>query len=154
MPWFDCSLRRSAPHSSLQPLQILQRRSKQVGKRGKHPAALFLKRGSRDELDDTSQLHALRIACKKLRYSAELFSSLYADAKASRYLSALAPLQDTLGMLNDIAVARRLLGELAAGTQQETTALIRGWIEHDYTERLAELRKAWKKFSGQKAFWS
>ncbi len=122
--------------------QILKKRSKQVGKRGKNLAGA-----------DASQLHALRIACKKLRYSAELFASLYAGAKAKRYLSALAPLQDTLGMLNDIAVARRLLDELDNAARHEMLTLIRGWIEHDFASRMDELHEVWGNFSGQKAFW-
>jgi inorganic triphosphatase YgiF len=123
-------------------VQILGKRSKQVSKRGKKLAGA-----------NTSQLHALRIACKKLRYSAELFAPLYAGAKVKRYLAALATLQDTLGMLNDIAVARRLLDELDSAARHETLILIRGWIEHDFAGRMGELREAWKRFSGQKAFW-
>jgi len=122
--------------------QILEKRSKQVGKRGRKLAGA-----------DTSQLHALRIACKKLRYSAELLAPLHAGAKAKRYLSALAPVQDTLGMLNDIAVARRLLEELDNAARHEMLILIRGWIEHDFAEQMAALGKAWKRFAGQKAFW-
>jgi CHAD domain-containing protein len=122
--------------------QILEKRSKQVGKRGKNLAGA-----------DAGQLHALRIACKKLRYSAELLASLYAGAKAKRYLSALSPLQDILGSLNDIAVARRLLGELESKERHDTLALIRGWMEHDYAEQVTALGKAWKQFAGQKAFW-
>lgn len=133
--------------------QIIRQRSRRVSKRGKPLAAPPPKIGSGDGHEHASQLHALRIACKKLRYSAELFSPLYAETGTRRYLAALARLQDILGTLNDIAVARRLLGELAAGARHETTALIRGWIEHDYSERLAELREAWKNFSGQKTFW-
>ena len=123
--------------------QILEKRSKQVGKRGRKLTGA-----------DTGQLHVLRIACKKLRYSAELFTSLHSGTKPKRYLSALAPMQDTLGMLNDIAVARRLLDELDNTARHEMLILIRGWIEHDFAGRLAELRKVWKKFSGQKAFWN
>lgn len=120
----------------------LQRRSKQVKKLGKQLATA-----------DAGQLHALRISCKKLRYSAELFASLYAGGKVTRYLSALAPLQDTLGTLNDIAVARRLLDELESKERHEMLTLIRGWIEHDYASHIAELHIVWKKFAGQKAFW-
>lgn len=122
--------------------QILEKRSKQVSRRSKNLAGA-----------DAGQLHALRIACKKLRYSAELLASLYAGAKARRYLSALSPLQDILGLLNDIAVARRLLDELDSKERHDTLALIRGWMEHDYVEQVAALGKAWKRFAGQKAFW-
>lgn len=122
--------------------QILDKRSRQVGKRGKHLATA-----------DPSQLHRLRIACKKLRYSAEMFASLFDPVKAKRYLSALATLQDILGTLNDIAVARRLLDELGAGAQRESTILIRDWIERGYLDQIVKLNKAWEIFSGQKAFW-
>jgi len=123
--------------------QILDKRSRQVGKRGKNIATA-----------NPSQLHMLRIACKKLRYSAEIFASLFARAKAkSSYLSALTTLQDILGTLNDIAVAHRLLDEMDAGAQHESTILIRGWIEHDYMDQSVKLNKAWKKFSAQKVFW-
>ncbi|MBI5437229.1 MAG: CHAD domain-containing protein [Nitrosomonadales bacterium] len=122
--------------------QILDKRSRQVGKRGKHLATA-----------DTSQLHMLRTACKKLRYSAEMFTSLFDPVKAEHNLSALTTLQDILGTLNDIAVAHRLLDELDAGTQHESTILIRGWIERDYLDQIVKLNKAWEIFSGQKAFW-
>ena len=129
----------SLPHFAL---QTLDKRSRQVSKRGKQLAAA-----------DSGQLHTLRIACKKLRYSAETFASLFDAAKAKRYLSALAVLQDTLGMLNDIVVTERLLDELDAGAQHESTILIRGWIGRDYMDKRARLNKAWKAFSGQKEFW-
>ncbi len=122
--------------------QILDKRCRQVGKRGKDTAAA-----------DPSQLHMLRIACKKLRYSAEIFASLFDSVKAKRYLSALTTLQNILGTLNDIAVAGRLLDELDAGVQHESTIMIRGWIERDYLDQRIKLNKAWKRFSGQKAFW-
>jgi inorganic triphosphatase YgiF len=122
--------------------QILDKRSQQVGRRSKYLVAA-----------DPSQLHMLRIACKKLRYSAEIFASLFDPVKAKRYLSALTPLQDTLGILNDIAVARRLLDELDAGAQHQSTILIRDWIERDYVDQSVKLNKEWKKFSVQKAFW-
>jgi CHAD domain-containing protein len=133
--------------------QILGRRSKQVAKRGRDAAAFFRSRAASGSAAQAASLHALRIACKKLRYSAELFSSLYGGAGARRYLSALAPLQDILGALNDIAVARRLLGEIAAPARRDADALVRGWIEHEHAQRLSELREAWEKFSGQKKFW-
>ncbi len=133
--------------------QVLQRRSKQVAKCGKRLAMLLSGREGSEMLEYASELHLLRITCKKLRYSAEMFSSLYPDTKARSYLSALALLQDILGLLNDIAVARCLLGELEASVQHEAILVVRGWIEHDYTERLVELRKAWKRFSREKTFW-
>ena len=122
--------------------QVLEKRSKQVSKLGRELARA-----------DIGQLHALRIACKRLRYSAELFASLFGAARARRYLAALTQLQDILGTLNDIAIAHRLLGELENEERHDTLTLIRGWMEHDYAERMTVLGKAWKKFFGQKIFW-
>lgn len=103
--------------------------------------------------EDAAQLHALRIACKKLRYSSEMFGGLFGESGCKAYIAALAELQDVLGILNDIAVAHRLLNELDNPTRHDTLALIRGWMEHDYAERVAEFGKAWKRFAAQKEFW-
>ena len=114
---------------------------------------LVVKSGNAVTGADAAQLHALRIACKKLRYSIEMFGSLFSDTKTKDYVAALADLQDILGTLNDIAVAHRLLSELDNAARHDTLALIRGWMEHDYAERVAEFGKAWKRFAGQKGFW-
>jgi triphosphatase len=123
--------------------QALEKRRKQVFKHGTELVG-----------ENAAQLHALRIACKKLRYSIEMFGSLFNESKTRTYVTVLAELQDILGALNDIAVAHRLLNELDNAARHDTLALIRGWMEHDYAERVAEFGKAWKRFAGQKEFWS
>lgn len=122
--------------------QILDKHSLQAGKRGKHL-----------DIANPAQLHTLRIACKKLRYGAEIFASLFDAGKTKRYLSALSSLQDTLGALNDFTVAQRLLGELGAEVQQESVALIRGWIERGRMDKSIKLGEQWKTVSRQRAFW-
>jgi CHAD domain-containing protein len=114
---------------------------------------IVVKHGNALTGEVAAQLHALRIACKKLRYSIEMFGSLFNESRTKRYVAALAQLQDILGTLNDIAVAHRLLNELDNGTRHDTLALIRGWMEHDSAERVAELGKTWKRFADQKGFW-
>ncbi|MDO8989651.1 MAG: CHAD domain-containing protein [Sideroxyarcus sp.] len=123
--------------------QTLTRRNKQV-----------LNHGGGVVEENAAQLHALRIACKKLRYSIEMFGSLFPEAKTRHYEIALSELQDILGTLNDIAVAHRLLDGLDNAARHDTLALIRGWMEHDYAERVAEFGKAWKRFKAQKEFWN
>ena len=63
-------------------------------------------------LEDMSeeQRHALRIDIKKLRYAVEFAKSLHADhrLKAKRFGSAIDALQDELGALNDMTIARPL----------------------------------------------
>jgi CHAD domain-containing protein len=118
--------------------QILRKHARQVMKRGR-------------KIADVGQLHALRIACKRLRYSMSLFFSLYVKAEAKRDLSVLTALQNLLGALNDIAVARRLLDELDTGTRHETIVIIRDWIDRDSSVQTARLRKTWKKFQAHGA---
>lgn len=102
---------------------------------------------------DARQLHVLRIACKNLRYSAELFAALYGAKKTASYMHALAGLQDSLGEFNDHAVALRLLDELMQEELLEGVAVLRERIEHRHDLRLSELRKAWKQFAKQSDFW-
>ena len=122
--------------------QILDKRCRQAVKRGKDIA-----------LADPTKLHMLRIACKKLRYSAEIFSSLFDSGKAKRYVSAITALQDILGTLNDFSVAERLLDGFDAGLPQRIIFPVLNWIKHNYAEQIAQLDKVWNKFSAQKEFW-
>jgi CHAD domain-containing protein len=131
----DLSLLNFATH-------ILDNRNRQLDKRAKHLATA-----------NPEQLHILRIACKKLRYSAEIFATLFDPVKAKNYLSKLSVLQDTLGLLNDIEVSHRLLNDLDAGTQHKSTLLIRGFIERDYQDQIIKLNREWKLFARQRAFW-
>ncbi|KMO17562.1 CYTH and CHAD domain-containing protein [Methylobacterium platani] len=89
----------------------LERRRRQVKKRGRHLADL-----------DPEARHRVRIAAKKLRYGAEFFAALYDGRKAAKrhkvFVEALADLQDHLGDLNDIATAHTLAAELARGAPE------------------------------------
>jgi inorganic triphosphatase YgiF len=123
--------------------RILEKHNKRVHKLGKHLAGA-----------NAARRHALRIACKRLRYSAELFSSLLGTAKTLRYVETLSQLQDILGALNDITIAHRLLEDLDSKERRDTLAFIRRWMQREYEDRLGALGKVWKRFAGKKAFWS
>lgn len=60
----------------------------------------------------------MRIAAKKARYAAAFFLDLLPQGRSRRYLKCLSRLQSRLGALNDLAVADRLLEELAKGHGQ------------------------------------
>ncbi len=122
--------------------RILNRRSKEVSKRGAGLGAA-----------DAARLHLLRIACKKLRYSAEMFAALYAPARSKPYLAAVSHLQDTLGRLHDIAVGRRLLDELQGTGLREAAGAVRDALAAEHAQEMALLKKAWKKFERQDAYW-
>lgn len=96
--------------------------------------------------------HRVRIASKRLRYATEFFSCYFRHKSASRFATGLADLQDVLGASNDIAVADKLLGQLAQSDPDlsEVCAYIRGYQAAVDDCRLLELGKRIRRFSGLK----
>lgn len=82
-------------------------------------------------IDDAVSLHTLRIAIKRLRYALEFFAPLAAKKSLDRAVGALAGMQETLGQINDLASANRLLGEYAGDDERlkEAALLIAEWHE-------------------------
>ena len=113
------------------------------------------KRYKRAGLQDASQLHALRIQLKKLRYSAEFFSALYDRHKVKSYLGALGKVQELLGFINDIYVAQRLLDEMAGSlaTHAKVMMPIKAQLDADLSIKLKSLNKTLQHFSRQQVFW-
>jgi CHAD domain-containing protein len=106
---------------------------------------------------DAEQRHCLRIATKKLRYTLDFFDALFPRKRSRAYAAALSAMQDSLGMLNDCATARRLLGTVAAGRDAVADAaargLVLGWIaaqEHYGINGLAAGYRAWR---AHKRYW-
>ena len=58
-----------------------------------------------DTLDDT-RLHALRKRIKRQRYAVEFFAPALRRRRVERYLEALTAIQERMGELNDLFVAR------------------------------------------------
>lgn len=93
--------------------------------------------------------HRVRIAAKKTRYAAEFFASLFASKTARPYIKALTALQDELGLLNDAAVADRLLSEMVAGQPQleGSASFARGFLAARVKNDGKPIKKRWKKFA-------
>jgi len=66
------------------------------------------------------ELHALRIACKGLRYTCEFFADLYDDDFATR-IRALVAVQDCLGAHQDAVIASEALAQLATRLSSRST---------------------------------
>jgi inorganic triphosphatase YgiF len=126
--------------------RLLERRDAKLRKRG---AAL------RDATPEAR--HAARIAAKRLRYAAEFFASLYPPKRVKRYTAALEDIQDTLGHLNDLATAERLMADAAVGAREpldpRTVGIVAGWCAATASHALARVGKDWKRFKSAKAFW-
>lgn len=105
----------------LSPLRDWARRALQKGHR---PIA----RGARDfEQLQAAQRHALRIAVKRQRYTAEFFQGLFGKRRQARYLALLCDAQDSLGRSNDARIA----GELLAAAQVDAGPMgdfVLGWL--------------------------
>ncbi|MDO8932039.1 MAG: CHAD domain-containing protein [Rhodocyclaceae bacterium] len=92
-------------------------------------------------IDDPASLHALRIAIKRLRYALEFFAPLMRRKSLRVGLQHLANLQDTLGQINDLANAGRLLMACAGEDSRlrEAVTLIGGWHGPRYARLLGQV---------------
>lgn len=109
-----------------------------------------------EKLDDHSR-HILRIHIKKLRYSIDFFSSLHSIPRAKKASAALGTLQDVLGLLNDIAVARDLLRNQAKQNGDKTSlwtaGMIAGWHAARQPQLLRQAAEDWKAYDRMPRFW-
>ncbi len=107
------------------------------------------------------QRHAVRIALKKLRYACEFFEGLYRRKDTRPYLASLKQMQDSLGHLNDVTVAEKLVLRLVdqATTQPEreslrmAAGLVLGWYGKGVADVEPALIEAWHAFSRGDPFW-
>jgi inorganic triphosphatase YgiF len=124
----------------------LERRLRRVRKRGKGLARL-----------NTAELHRLRIAAKKLRYTAMFFAPLFPERRSRGMMRALEALQDALGGTNDCDTADRLIGEAGASAHgelgQQAQELLKNWVEAARNDHRRALRSAWKAFRAAGRFW-
>lgn len=104
--------------------------------------------------------HQLRIALKKLRYTAEFFRSLYQKKREKAYFHALSQLQNSLGRMNDIVVADHLLKRLSAARDRRISDLIStggGIVAHWYSQSAGssehQAEANWREFCRCDAFW-
>lgn len=140
------SLFSSAP---LAARPLLERRDRKVARGGRH-----LDRRTEAEK------HQLRIQVKKLRYASEFLAGAYESRRKEPYIRALSDLQDTLGHLNDVVVAERLLGSLldrmgaeATPAHHRAAGFVGGWTAQQAEAKLACLARHWKTFAKTKPFW-
>jgi triphosphatase len=101
--------------------------------------------------------HRLRIRIKRLRYACDFFAASFAGAAARPYIKRLAALQDILGDLNDIAVARRLLAEIPPRGGTSGLGPGAGFVRHSLAARermlVTSLEPAWATFEKRRPFW-
>jgi triphosphatase len=130
--------------------RMLDRQVKRVKKRG---------RVARNQ--EEGDLHRLRIALKKLRYTAEFFAPLFARREVKNYLRQLRGLQNHLGDLNDVANVRSVVsGLLREKSRKEDEGPLRyaagamvGWHGAQVPGAIKQALKRYKKFKRVRPFW-
>ncbi len=133
--------------------RVLDHRLSQAEKRARHL----------DRLSD-SERHRLRIALKKLRYTAEFFSPLYEREAVARFAKRLSGMQDVLGVLQDVAMARTTLKRLvdiddgrshvSRDRLSFAAGMVYGWHLECAARTWKKAVKRWKKFVKTEPFWN
>lgn len=124
------------------------------------------KRGRTARSEEEGDMHRLRIALKKLRYTAEFFAPIYRKGKVKAYLKKLRALQNHLGDLNDAANVRRVVGDLLRdaprkdGAKKDEDVNMRyaagamvGWYGAQAPRAIGRALKRYDKFKRVSPFW-
>jgi len=112
-----------------------------------------LRLGQPELLVDDEARHRLRLACKKLRYTAESLAPAFGARAVDRYVAALAQLQKSLGGLNDAAVATMRLDSLPAGRAEVARRAIKRQLRQAALQKLETLSTQWQAFTATRPFW-
>ncbi|MEO8811640.1 MAG: CHAD domain-containing protein, partial [Caulobacteraceae bacterium] len=100
--------------------------------------------------------HKARIEVKRLRYAAEFFGPLFEARAVRKFVSRLEDLQESLGELNDIAVARVLAAAFAASADPSAALAAGRAVGRREAAEGALLRdadRAWRRLMRTHRFW-
>jgi CHAD domain-containing protein len=102
---------------------------------------------------DAPRRHRVRILVKRLRYGCDCFAAAWPEPDRRKFANALRGLQGILGDLNDVAVQRGLLEDIAlSGGSGPGTNLLRR-LELRERRLLPKLAPAWRAFAAVRPFW-
>jgi CHAD domain-containing protein len=109
-------------------------------------------RGALAENPPPPELHRLRLATKRVRYTLELFRPCYGPGLETR-LEELRRLQSVLGDVNDSGVALRLISDSVPSSPQMER--VRRYLEGRAAAKALEFRKDWAEFDapGREELW-
>ena len=99
-----------------------------------------------------TELHALRIQGKRLRYAAEFFAPLFPGRPARRYIRRLSAVQERLGRLNDASVAASLMGELGSA-DRFAAGIVHGFVAARSEGARVKAERSWRRFVRTEPFW-
>ena len=102
-----------------------------------------------------ADLHALRLATKKVRYTLELFRPCYGAGLTER-INALKALQQMLGEINDTVAAERTI-EAALGTRTGEMEKVARFLRARGGAKAGEFKRHWTEVfdaPGQERWWT
>lgn len=95
--------------------------------------------------------HRIRKRVKRLRYSVEFVSSLYAPKAVQRYLKRLRPAQEVLGDYNDMLIAEAAFRARVADDARAWFAI--GWLSAQRQPQLRRCERELVRLAGAETFW-
>lgn len=111
--------------------------------------------GSEIDQHSATDMHKLRIECKKLRYAGEFFAPLFPDMET--FIQHMKNLQDLLGIMNDVSVMNKLLKNLfqqgSRGEAGRYAGGVVGWRSCEYHRLLESYEEYWNEFTHAKHPW-
>ncbi|KAG0929697.1 hypothetical protein G6F31_017257 [Rhizopus arrhizus] len=128
-----------------------QRLHKQLARRLHRWHSKVADQGTQFATLDIPTRHELRKRGKRLRYSLAFAESLLPSGKLRGYRKLLSKVQDVLGEINDLAVAKEYYESCTATHPQAWFAL--GWISARLEELADEAQKAFDNLARSKPFW-
>jgi triphosphatase len=133
----------NVPIADIAP-DLLDRMARKASKRGRH-----MDRAPHE------QLHALRKAIKKLRYSVEFLSSLHPGKQVKAYLRPCKSLQELLGTVNDAAVTLNLSEQLPKTGEDLAPGIspLEDWAATRGKKARHHVSKPWHKLRSADPFW-
>ena len=141
------------------PLSVLLETAHDFASRSlAHLHRKVVKRGAHFQHLRPEDRHQVRIALKKLRYTAEFFRhSQRENDELPGFLASIAKLQNALGHDNDVAMTAPLLSTLerdglARGVQR-SIGVVMGWQARDRLAEAKALKKQWRRFKAAAPRW-
>jgi CHAD domain-containing protein len=124
------------------------------GARGLERAYGRLVRSASDvDWRDAPRRHRVRILVKRLRYGCDCFAAAWPESDTKRFAKALRGLQQILGDLNDVAVQRELLEDIALSGARKPGARLLHSLAQRERGLLPKLAPAWRAFAAVSPYW-
>lgn len=156
LPWLDAALAHAARGQDKRARRlarpILGRARKLLDRR----EARVRDAGRSLDRQDAQAMHLLRIECKKLRYAAEFFRSLFPDM--GQFISSMKGIQDVLGVMNDLAMTQVLLDDLLreqenAPELHHAAGALLGWRVCRHHQLLGDFDQRWETWRATRRPW-